>query len=91
MFNGIQGLDYVISEAKKYNILLILSFVNNYNDFGGRGQYVQWARNAGVQINKDDDFYTHPVVKEYYKKHVQVRKQNLYQVKFLDFLKYSRA
>ncbi|KAM3338245.1 mannan endo-1,4-beta-mannosidase 5-like [Capsicum galapagoense] len=67
-----QGLDFVISEARKYGILLILSFVNNYKDFGGRNQYAQWARNAGIQnINSEDDFYTHPVLKEYYKNHVK--------------------
>ncbi|KAL2231792.1 UNVERIFIED_CONTAM: Mannan endo-1,4-beta-mannosidase 2 [Sesamum indicum] len=66
-----QGLDFVVSEASKYGIRLILSFVNNYNDFGGRQQYVQWARNAGVQINTEDDFYTHPVLKDYYKNHIR--------------------
>ncbi|KAI3464261.1 hypothetical protein Pfo_020924 [Paulownia fortunei] len=65
-----QGLDFVISEAKKYGIRLILSFVNNYNDFGGKQQYAQWARNAGVKINGDDDFYTHPVLRSYYKNHI---------------------
>ena len=67
-----QGLDFVVSEARRFNIFLILSFVNNYKDYGGRPQYVQWARNAGVQVNNDDDFYTHPVVKGYYRNHVQV-------------------
>lgn len=67
-----EGLDFVISEARKFNIRVVLSFVNNYNDFGGRAQYIQWARNAGIQINGNDDFYTHPVVKAYYKNHVQV-------------------
>ncbi|XP_074373553.1 mannan endo-1,4-beta-mannosidase 5-like [Apium graveolens] len=68
-----EGLDFVISEARKYNIRLVLSFVNNYNDFGGRGQYIQWATNsAGIQfINGNDDFYTHHVVKAYYRNHVQ--------------------
>ncbi|XP_016514219.2 mannan endo-1,4-beta-mannosidase 5-like [Nicotiana tabacum] len=67
-----QGLDFVITEARKYGIRLILSFVNNYNDFGGRAQYAQWARNAGVlQINSEDDFYTHPVLKDYYKNHIR--------------------
>nr|XP_017239131.1 PREDICTED: mannan endo-1,4-beta-mannosidase 5-like [Daucus carota subsp. sativus] len=65
-----QGLDFVVSEARRFNIFLILSFVNN-KDYGGRPQYVQWARNAGVQVNNDDDFYTHPVVKGYYRNHVQ--------------------
>ncbi|CAN4099994.1 unnamed protein product [Withania somnifera] len=60
---GLSGLDFVISEARKYGIRLILSFVNNYKDFGGRNQYAQWARNAGIQnINNEDDFYTHPKI-----------------------------
>ncbi|KAH7519743.1 hypothetical protein FEM48_Zijuj08G0069600 [Ziziphus jujuba var. spinosa] len=66
-----QGLDFVVSEARKYGIKLILSLSNNYNDYGGRPQYVQWARNAGVHINGDDDFYANPVVKGYYKNHVK--------------------
>ncbi|KAL2539016.1 Mannan endo-beta-1 [Forsythia ovata] len=66
-----QGLDFVISEARRYGIRLILSLVNNYNDFGGKSQYAQWARNAGVQINNEDDFYTHQVLKDYYKNHIR--------------------
>ncbi|KAG9443131.1 hypothetical protein H6P81_018985 [Aristolochia fimbriata] len=66
-----QALDFVVSEANKYGIRLILSFVNNFGDFGGRPQYVKWAQNAGVQVNGDDDFYTNPVVKDYYKNHIK--------------------
>ncbi|KAM3323960.1 mannan endo-1,4-beta-mannosidase 5 [Capsicum chacoense] len=65
-----QGLDFAISEAKKYGVRLILSFVNNYNDFGGKAQYVQWARSAGAQINGEDDFYTNYIIKDYYKNHI---------------------
>lgn len=74
----IQGLDFVISEAKKYGVRLILSFVNNWNDFGGKAQYAQWARNAGAQINSDDDFYTHPMLKSYYKNHIKVWGNNVW-------------
>lgn len=73
---GLQGLDFVVAEARKYGLRLILSFVNNYKDFGGRQQYVNWARSSGVQINSDDDFYTNPIVKGYYKNHVQVSKRS---------------
>nr|XP_027093945.1 mannan endo-1,4-beta-mannosidase 5-like [Coffea arabica] len=66
-----QALDFAISEAKKHGIRLILSFVNNYNDFGGRRQYAQWARNAGAHVNGDDDFYTNPTIKGYYKDHIR--------------------
>ncbi|KAH9319974.1 hypothetical protein KI387_021743 [Taxus chinensis] len=66
-----QGLDFVIVEAQKHAIRLILSFVNNYKDFGGRAQYVQWGRNeTRLNISSEDDFYTSPIVKKYYKNHV---------------------
>lgn len=66
-----QALDFVICEAQRHGIRLILSFVNNYKDFGGRAQYVQWENNAtGLQIS-EDDFYTNPNVKDYYKNHVK--------------------
>ena len=68
-----QGLDFVISEAKRYGVRLILSLSNNYKDFGGRPQYVNWAKSAGAPVNKDDDFYTNEVVKGYYKNHVKVQ------------------
>lgn len=66
-----KGLDFVVFHAKSYGIRLILSFVNNFKDFGGRAQYVQWGRNAGLNIKSDDDFYTNPTVKGYYKNHVK--------------------
>ncbi|XP_045828847.1 mannan endo-1,4-beta-mannosidase 5-like [Trifolium pratense] len=69
--NVFQALDFVIGEAKKNGVRLILSLVNNYKDFGGRPQYVQWANSSGVQVNNDDDFYTNPIIKGYYKNHVK--------------------
>ncbi|KAJ3670802.1 hypothetical protein LUZ60_008228 [Juncus effusus] len=66
-----KGLDYVVSEAGKYGVKLILSLVNNYESFGGRKQYVDWARSQGQAIGSDDDFYTNPLVKQYYKNHVK--------------------
>lgn len=68
-----QGLDFVISEAGKYGVQLILSLVNNWNDYGGKNKYVNWAKEGGQNVNNDDDFYIHPVVKQYYKNHVKVR------------------
>ncbi|XP_031484687.1 mannan endo-1,4-beta-mannosidase 1-like [Nymphaea colorata] len=66
-----KGLDFVVSEAKKYGIYLILSLANNYENYGGRHQYVQWARDQGQYLSSDDDFYTNPVVKGYYKNHIK--------------------
>ncbi|XP_057972942.1 mannan endo-1,4-beta-mannosidase 5-like [Malania oleifera] len=69
--NFFQALDFVVSEARKYNIRLILSLVNNWKDYGGRSQYVNWAKSVGVPVNNDDDFYTNAILKGYYKNHVR--------------------
>ncbi|KAL9228762.1 hypothetical protein vseg_004309 [Gypsophila vaccaria] len=61
-----QGLDFVVSEAKNNGIKLILSLVNNYKDYGGRQQYIQWAN-----LSNEDDFYTNSVVKGFYKNHIK--------------------
>ncbi|KAF3320662.1 hypothetical protein FCM35_KLT14796 [Carex littledalei] len=66
-----KGLDYVVSEAKKHGIYLILSLVNNWEGFGGKKQYVQWARDQGHYINSDDDFFSNDVLKQYYKNHIK--------------------
>ncbi|KAL6134807.1 hypothetical protein ACLB2K_067035 [Fragaria x ananassa] len=66
-----KGLDFVISEARNYGVHLILSLVNNFDDYGGRKQYVQWAKERGQAINNDDDFYNNTVVKGSYKDHVK--------------------
>ncbi|KAL0903246.1 hypothetical protein M5K25_027607 [Dendrobium thyrsiflorum] len=69
--NTFKGLDFVISEAKKNGVLLILSLVNNHEDFGGKKQYVQWAREKGQPISSPDDFFTDDLVKRFYKHHVK--------------------
>ncbi|XP_022132099.1 mannan endo-1,4-beta-mannosidase 7-like [Momordica charantia] len=66
-----QGLDYVISEAGKHGIKLILSLVNNYENMGGKKQYVEWARSQGQAISSEDDFFTNSVVKGFYKNHIK--------------------
>ncbi|CAL5055953.1 unnamed protein product [Urochloa decumbens] len=65
------GLDYVITEAKKRGVHLILSLVNNWEGYGGKKQYVQWAREQGHTLNSDDDFFTNSVTKGFYKNHVK--------------------
>ncbi|KAL4578074.1 hypothetical protein LXL04_014190 [Taraxacum kok-saghyz] len=70
--NMFKGLDFVISEAKKCGLYLILSLVNNWDDFGGKKQYVQWGRDHGAQnLNSDDDFFSNVVVKGYYRNHIK--------------------
>ena len=69
----VKGLDFVIYEAKNYGIKLVLSLVNNYEDYGGKKQYVEWAKTQGQFISSVDDFYTNPVVKGFYKNHIKVK------------------
>eukprot|EP00253_Pinus_taeda_P006205 PITA_06205 len=59
------------SEAKKYGLRLILSLANNYVNFGGKAQYVQWAHNARQNLNSENNFFTNPTIKGYYKNHVK--------------------
>ncbi|ESQ48947.1 hypothetical protein EUTSA_v10020842mg [Eutrema salsugineum] len=66
-----QGLDFAIAEAKRLGIKMIITFVNNYSDFGGRKQYVDWAKSKGQSVTSEDDFYTNPLVKQFYKNHVK--------------------
>lgn len=68
-----QGLDYVIVEARRHRIRLILSLVNNLNAFGGKAQYVRWAKEAGINVSSSSDsFFSNTVIKKYYKDYVKV-------------------
>ncbi|KAK8718222.1 hypothetical protein V6N13_045465 [Hibiscus sabdariffa] len=66
-----QGLDFVVAEANKFRIRLILVLVNNYRDFGGKPMYVQWANQRGQHLSNEDDFFTNSLVKQFYKNHVK--------------------
>ncbi|KAF6144963.1 hypothetical protein GIB67_013314 [Kingdonia uniflora] len=79
-----QGLDFVIVEARKNRIRLILSLVNNLEAFGGKGQYVRWAKEAGVNVTIDS-FFSDPTIKGYYKNYIKAivtRKNSLSGVKY---------
>ncbi|GJN22387.1 hypothetical protein PR202_gb09943 [Eleusine coracana subsp. coracana] len=65
------GLDFVVAEAKKRGVYLILSLVNNWDGYGGKKQYVQWARDQGHSMSSDDDFFTNSVTKQFYKNHIK--------------------
>lgn len=61
-----KGLDYVLAKADLLSLRLILPFVNNWNDYGGMNQYVQWS---SIPITHDD-FYTDDSTKIWYKNHI---------------------
>ncbi|KAK2361364.1 mannan endo-1,4-beta-mannosidase [Trifolium repens] len=66
-----KALDFVVSEAKKNKIRLILSLANNWEDYGGKAQYVKWGKDAGLNLTSDDDFFSHPTLRSYYKAYVK--------------------
>lgn len=51
---------------------LILSLCNNWEEYGGKPQYVKWGREAGLDLTSDDNFFGDETVKGYYKAHVEV-------------------
>ena len=49
-----RGLDYVLDEARKRGIRLILSFTDNWSSIGGVDQYVNWSSTARTH----EDFFS---------------------------------
>ena len=77
----VQAMEFVLSESHKYGLRIILSLANNYENFGGKAQYVQWACKAGENLNFVDDFFTNRTIKGYYKNHVKVN--SVYKCMFM--------
>ncbi|URD92527.1 Cellulase (glycosyl hydrolase family 5) [Musa troglodytarum] len=67
-----KAFDFVLSEARKYKIRLVLPLVNNWESYGGKAQYVRWGIASGLNLTSYDDFFSDPTVKGYYKAHVKV-------------------
>jgi mannan endo-1,4-beta-mannosidase len=61
-----QGLDYALHKASQVGLRVILVFVNNWDDYGGMNQYVEWSETASTH----DDFYTDENCRQWYKDHV---------------------
>lgn len=73
---SVQGLDYVIVEARRHRVRLILSLVNNLDAFGGKDQYLRWAQEAGKDVSaSSDSFFSDSTIKEYYKAYIKVKLQ----------------
>ncbi|KAG0619702.1 hypothetical protein M758_4G158400 [Ceratodon purpureus] len=66
-----QALDYVIYQAEQNGVRLLLTLVNNWEDYGGKAQYVTWAKAEGENVEDADDFFTNSKCREYYKNHVK--------------------
>jgi mannan endo-1,4-beta-mannosidase len=67
---GLRGLDFVVAEARRSSIRLILPLVNNWDDYGGMNQYVRWKGDGGS--GDHDRFYVDPVIREWYRSYVSM-------------------
>ncbi|WP_328917409.1 MULTISPECIES: glycoside hydrolase 5 family protein [unclassified Streptomyces] len=65
------ALDYAVWKAGQLGIRLVLPLVNNWPDYGGMQQYVQWFLGLPDDSYSDgthhDRFYTEPKIKAAYK------------------------
>ncbi|XP_073152465.1 mannan endo-1,4-beta-mannosidase 6-like [Henckelia pumila] len=81
-----KALDFVLVEARRHRVRLILSLVNNLNAFGGKAQYVKWAEEAGANVTSSrDPFFSDITIKGYYKAYVKAiltRKNSYTGVKY---------
>ncbi len=85
--DGLQKLDYALYKAEQEGIKLLITFTNNWEAFGGMGQYVQWAKLAGENVSGHDDFYTNETIKGWYKDYIKtlLNHENVYTgVKYKD-------
>ena len=86
--NGLAYLDYAIYSASQNGIKLLITFVNNWEQFGGMAQYCKWAELAGIELTDDhDDFYTNETIKSWYKNYVStlLNRVNVYSgIKYKD-------
>eukprot|EP00210_Caulerpa_lentillifera_P001222 g1178.t1 len=62
-----RGFDYVLDEARKRGIRMILSFTDNWPKFGGADEYVRWSTTAQTH----EDFFTDVQARQMYKNHVR--------------------
>ena len=77
-----ENADYVIADAKVYHIRLIPVLVNNWTDYGGVQQYLNWT---GQNPNDQDAFYTNPATVSLFKNyinHVITRKNTITGVSY---------
>ncbi|KAM7270967.1 hypothetical protein ACFE04_030181 [Oxalis oulophora] len=67
-----KALDYVIYEARRNGVRLLLSLANNLQAYGGKTQYVKWAWQEGIGLSSSNDsFFFDPSIRRYYKNYAK--------------------
>jgi mannan endo-1,4-beta-mannosidase len=71
------ALDWVVAEAGRRGLRLLLPLINYWPDYGGTRQYVAWSREAqgaphsSLDAASADDFYRDPRCQAWYAAHVE--------------------
>ncbi len=82
--DGLRALDYVIYKAKQYEVNLVVTFENNFSDFGGVKQYIDWANQILTpktgNVYEHNDFFIDDSIKSWYKYYVNtiLNRENVY-------------
>ncbi|MCD6149511.1 cellulase family glycosylhydrolase [bacterium] len=63
----LKKMDRIIFDAEKYNIRLIPVLVNNWDDYGGKKQYLKWT---GNDIKNGDLFFSENNTKKLFKNYI---------------------
>ncbi|WOL02060.1 hypothetical protein Cni_G10779 [Canna indica] len=83
-----KALDWVIVEARRHGIRLLLSLVNNLQHYGGKTQYVKWAWDEGFGLSSSNDsFFFDPSIRSYFKiylKTILTRKNHITGIEYRD-------
>jgi hypothetical protein len=62
-----QSTDYIFAEANRYHMHLLPTLTNNWTDYGGMDQYLEWV---GLPTTDHDAFYTNSTVIALYENYV---------------------
>lgn len=86
--SAFEHIDFVISEASKRGLRLVLTFTNNWKDFGGIDMYVQWRKDLDPSfVPTHDAFYSDNIIKGWYKnwiKSIVTRTNTITGLKYID-------
>lgn len=84
----LKALDYVIYEAGRQKIKLMLCLSDDLPPYGGKRQYVKWAWEEGIGLSSSNDsFFSDPSIRKYFKTYVKTiitRKNHLTGIEYRD-------
>jgi mannan endo-1,4-beta-mannosidase len=64
--DGLRRLDYVLAKAAENDIKVVLVLTNNWKEFGGMDQYLEW-----FGLKWHHEFYTSPKAKQAYERYAE--------------------